>query len=67
MPTTQLSSNNLKERKIGLGDVQLFVLNTFLVIKPFYLHPGLGRLFLERISQIEIAERSRAQQVLELS
>ena len=67
MPTSQLSSDDLKKRRIGLGDAQLFVLNTFLAIKPFRPDPGLGRLFPECISQFEVAEGRRAQQVLESS
>ena len=60
MPTSQLSSNDLKKHKTGLGNAQLFVLNIFLAIKLFYLDPRFKHLLLERIFQIEVAKRRHA-------
>ena len=42
-------------------------LNILPTIKHLHLNPGLGRLFPERVSRIEVVEEDRAQQVLELS
>ena len=52
---SQLNSDDLKEHRTGLGDVQL--------LQHLLRHqtdPGLGRLLPERISRIEVAEGGRA-------
>ena len=67
IPTSQLSLNDLKKRRTGLGDAQIFILDTLLAIKPFRPDPELGHLFPECISQIEVVEERRVQQVLKSS
>ena len=57
---SQLNSDNLKERRIGLAD-------SFDILSAHQADPGLGRLLPERIFIIEVAEGGRAQRVLESS
>lgn len=54
MPTSQLSSDNLRNARQAL--VVRDSLNIFLAIK--HLDLGLGRLLLERIFRTEVAERN---------
>ena len=58
MPSSQLSSDDLKNVRQAL--MMHNSLNILLVIKPLFFDLGLGRLFPERISRIEVTKGGRA-------